>query len=64
MYEVFGWLFICGLCIVLGVLIGIPDIHDYNMIKESRTLIEECEYDLPRNQHCEIKLEAVVVDSD
>ena len=62
MNEVFGWLFICVLCIVFGVLIGIPHTQDRDMIKASRTLIQECEYDLPRNQHCEIKLEAVVVD--
>ena len=58
---------IFGLCVVffiLGFIVGIPHVGDRELINRATELVRECEYDLPRNEHCEIVLDAISVESD
>jgi len=60
----FGIFGLCVLFFILGFTVGIPLVGDRELINRASELVRECEYDLPRNEHCEIVLDAIPVESD
>ena len=60
----FGIFGLCVLFFILGFTVGIPHVGDRELINRASELVRECEYDLPRNERCEIVLDAIPVESD
>lgn len=61
--AIVGIFSLCIVFFILGLAVGIPHAGDMELINSASEVIRECEYALPRNQHCEIVLDTTVVNN-